>query len=172
MARPRRALHRAFARWLEANRHRLVIPLRFTKRTDRVWSFAFVDVTDVLSGWINTYEISVAADWDGDAWDLILDLDASPERVPGGFVCGTCEPDKRVLFPSREALWADHLFEPFLGWVNDKLAVLPWLELMGTVDTAMCAWLRPEAGVPKPATADPWPVRYVLVRVEEPSASP
>jgi len=172
MARPRRALHRAFARWLEANSSLLPVSVRFTKRTDRVWSFAFVGVTEILSGWINTFEISVAAEWDGGAWDLILDLDAYPVRVSGGFACRVCEPEKRVVFPSLEGLWADHLFEPFLAWVNDELAVLPWLELMGTVDTAMCARLRPEAGVPRPAMADRWPVRYVPVRAEEPSAYP
>ena len=172
VARPRRALHRAFACWLEANGARFAVPLHFTKRTDMVWSFAFTGVTDVLSGWINTFEVTVAAEWDGDAWDFILDLDASPVRVPGGFVCRICEPDKRVLFASRAALWADHLFEPFLAWVNDKLAVQPWLELIGTSDTSMTARLRPEAGVAKTGTADRLPVRYVSVRCDALSASP
>ncbi len=166
MARPRRALHRAFARWLELNLHRFAIPLRFTKRTDEVWNFAFVGVTEVLSGWINTYEITVAAEWDGAAWDLIFDVDASPVRVSDGFVCRICCSDKRVVFPSREALWADHLFEPFIDWVNGTLAVRPWLALIGTADTGNCARLRLEVGTAKEGSADRWPLRYVPVRLD------
>ena len=32
-----------------------------------------------------------------------------------------------AFFPDRPALWIDHLFEPFLEWVNMELAALNWL---------------------------------------------
>ncbi len=103
-----------------------------TERTDLVWSFAFVGVTGLVCGWINTFEMTVAARWGDEAWDPILDLDAYPLRVEGGIICRICRPS--ALFESRTALWADHLFEPFLAWVNDTLAPSPWLELTGTAD--------------------------------------
>ncbi len=49
-----------------------------TKRSDTVWTFVFIGVTDHLSGGINRFEITVAAEWAGGAWDLIFDLDAYP----------------------------------------------------------------------------------------------
>ena len=31
--------------------------------------------------------------------------------------------------PRSRSLWADHLFEPLLEWVNDTLATAVWMEL-------------------------------------------
>jgi hypothetical protein len=36
------------------------------------------------------------------------------------------------VYPSREALWRDHLFEPFLDWCNGVLANAQWLALHRT----------------------------------------
>lgn len=36
---------------------------------------------------------------------------------------------KRQAFGSRHELWCDHLFSPFLDWVNLKLAPANWLVL-------------------------------------------
>jgi hypothetical protein len=33
------------------------------------------------------------------------------------------------MFVSREALWIDHLFEPFLEWVNERLSKANWLRV-------------------------------------------
>jgi len=162
VARPRRALHRAFARFLAENRSRLAIEVHLGERTDAVWNFSFVGVTGIISGWINTFEVTVAANWDGEAWDLILDLDAYPVHVEGGYMCRICRPS--ALFPSREALWADHLFEPFLAWVNDALAPFPWLELVGTADSGFwSAIMRRERGQDH-SGEDRSPMRHVPVR--------
>lgn len=37
-----------------------------------------------------------------------------------------------MTFPSREAIWKDHLFDQLLKWVNEKLAPARWLRLSGT----------------------------------------
>ncbi len=145
MARPRRALHRAFARFLAQNRSRSAVEVHLTERTDEVWNFTFDGVTSLVSGWINTFEITVAVKWDGACWDLIFDSDAHPVRITDGYVCRICRPS--ALFPSREALWTDHLFEPFLAWINGTLALSPWLELTGDAgDGVWSARLRRERG--------------------------
>jgi len=56
--------------------------LRLGRRTDRVWSFSFDGITPEISGWINTFEIAVAVEWDDQAWDLVMDLDALPNARP------------------------------------------------------------------------------------------
>jgi len=48
---------------------------------------------------------------------------------------------------SREALWADHLFETLLDWVNEKLARAQWLVLEaipGEDSYALLAETKPE----------------------------
>ena len=57
--------------------------------------------------------LAVEAVRNGECWDIILDLDAAPETVQGGVTCTLCG-DGRV-WPSQEALWADHLWEPSQG---------------------------------------------------------
>jgi len=51
-----------------------------------------------------------------------------------------CPPEARRVFVDRPALWGDHLFEPFLEWVNDNLAKAKWLELHG--DPGFATWAR------------------------------
>ena len=47
------------------------------------------------------------------------------------------------MFADRPALWADHLFEPLLEWVNDSLARAKWLALYGNPEWATWARLLP-----------------------------
>ena len=61
--------------------------------------------------------LGVEAIRDGECWDILLDLDAAPEDVQGGVNCALCR-DGRV-WPSRDALWADHLWAPFSAWLGD-----------------------------------------------------
>jgi hypothetical protein len=50
-----------------------------------------------------------------------------------------CYPEAQKLYPSREALWRDHTFEPFLEWVNDKLVKAKWIGLYATENKG-CTW--------------------------------
>lgn len=43
--------------------------------------------------------------------------------------CALCRPDGVRHYPTRQALWADHSFEPFLEWCQEQLAVGRWLAL-------------------------------------------
>jgi hypothetical protein len=52
-------------------------------------------------------------------------------------------PAARRVFPDRPALWADHLFEGLLVWVNDNLARAKWLALYGSAGQASWARLLP-----------------------------
>jgi hypothetical protein len=47
-------------------------------------------------------------------------------------VCDLCPPESRSVFPNRAVLWIDHLFEPFLEWVDESLAKAKWLALYGS----------------------------------------
>ncbi len=131
-SKPRRRIQRAFVDWLSESRDRFSIPVMM-RRTDHVIDFSFEGIHPAIQGaLVNWEELNVAVDWQDVCWDLIISLDVSPEKTEGGYICTMCDPDKRTVFPSKEALWRDHLFEPLLKWVNDDLANAHWLGIYGT----------------------------------------
>jgi hypothetical protein len=140
---PRRKIQRAFLSWLEDNRGRLALDITLGKRTDTVQEFTFAGINPAISGALTTWEIEVWAIRDDHRWDLLLNLEAEPKRVPGGFVCDLCTLDARRVFLDRPALWTDHLFEGLLVWVNDNLARAKWLALFGSPEQASWARLLP-----------------------------
>ena len=141
---PRRMIQRAFLSWLEQNRSRFAIEIELGRRTDTDLEFTFAGINGALIGVLTTWEISVYVIHQGENWDCILDVNAEPKRVPGGYVCKLCPPESRPVFPNRPALWTDHLFEPFLDWVNESLAKAKWLALYGSPDYGTWGRLLPD----------------------------
>jgi hypothetical protein len=94
-------------------------------------------------------ELDVFVDYEGQNWDLILELQCEPVGVAGGYVCDMCEPEDRNVFPTREALWRDHLFEPFLEWINEKLAKADVIGLYGAPGRMTSARLLRSSAIPK-----------------------
>jgi len=123
-------IQRAFDRWYRASQDRFAIKLEFIRRTDSCLTFGFQGVNRIIDVSLSN-DLSVHVTWDDTSWDMLLSLDAFPKRVRGGYVCTECDPAIRQTFPSREALWEDHLFEPLLEWVNENLAPAEALRLYG-----------------------------------------
>ena len=62
--------------------------------------------------------------------DFLLNEDVCiPHRVTGGYACEWQANEEQTPFPTREALWQDHIFEPLLKWVNMKLAPARWIRM-------------------------------------------
>lgn len=127
-ARPR--IQRAFLRWFQENRFRFNVQIELSQITDKGIRLRFPAYPDVLSVWLSRWDLSVCVDWQGEFWDMLISLDAIPEASPAGYRCTLCE--NGSTWSSREALWRDHLFEPFLEWVNQRLAAATWLRLYRT----------------------------------------
>jgi hypothetical protein len=87
------------------------------------------------SKWVATHNIAIAVDYDGFTWDLLGDFDLQEVRQPNGYVNGLCLPEFRKLYPTRESLWINELFESLLRWVNGKLASASWLILSAQSDS-------------------------------------
>jgi hypothetical protein len=140
-----------FLSWLEDNRGRFTLDITLGKRTDTVHEFTFVGINPAISGALTTWEIEVWAILDDHRWDILLNLEAEPKRVPGGFVCDLCRPDERQVFANRAALWTDRLFDGLLVWVNDNLARAKWLALYGSPEQAN--WPPPPPQASRPASS-------------------
>lgn len=137
---PRPRLQRAFVLWFRENRARFAVPVRLTRISAAGILLTFPDKPECLSVWLSRWDLSVNVDWQGVTWDTLLSLDASPELTAVGYRCSFCEVNDKT-WPTREALWIDHLFEPFLAWVNECLAGATSIQFFGTRDSVTCAKL-------------------------------
>ena len=70
---------------------------------------------------------------------MLISLDASPRKNAEGYVCELCMTEQPQVFASRPALWQDHLFEPFLAWVNTALYPATGLVLSGGINQGFTA---------------------------------
>jgi hypothetical protein len=72
--------------------------------------------------------------------------------------------------PRRPALWADHLFERLLRWVNDELVSARWLVLEGEPESYSYAHLAGEAPklMSSPDASDRTVTLVIPLRVEAP----
>lgn len=134
---PRPRIQRAFVRWFNENYTCFMVPILISKITAKGVELHFHNYPDCLSVWLSSDEISVHVEWQGEYWDALFDMDLYPCHTPDGYKCEFCVSDNgesATLFPSREALWQDHLFVPFLKWVNEKLAPARWLQVSCTGD--------------------------------------
>ena len=134
-AAPPRGLRRAFLAWLVDVRPRLAVGLHNDQSTPDSIEFSLAVANPVLHGFLaDQGNIVVSVDWVGENWDFLLDLDVRPRATADGFVCSICNSEgKHRIFPSLEALWRDHLFDPFEEWINTKLAGAHAIALYRTV---------------------------------------
>lgn len=137
--RPR--IQRAFFRWLAENRQRFFVPIQITKRTDRRIEISFVGLNPVVSVLL-TNEIGVSVIWGNEFWDYLSCFEVNPLHVENGYICTFCVSEIHEIFPDREALWCDHLFEPFLEWVNSTLVPASHIGLYGTLNSCTYAELK------------------------------
>lgn len=153
---PRPQIQRAFVSWLNERQSCFRVGIRISKITAKGVELVFKGYPDCLSVWLTRSELGVHVEWQGVYWDCLIDLDASPFHTLGGYQCGRCEHEEGVsgmIFTSREALWKDHLFEPFLKWVNEKLAPARWLGIFRMSDEG-ATWaelMREESAMAEPS---------------------
>lgn len=124
--RPR--MQREFLSWLLEDRGRFSLRPVIVCRTDRHLDLAFDGITRTISACVYPNGLSVIVEHGGRCFDLLADFDAVAQRLAQGYVCTLCQPGSDV-YPTRAALWRGHVFEPFLAWVNDRLAPARWLRL-------------------------------------------
>lgn len=129
---PRNRVYRAFLKWRKSVRSRISIPIRMRGYMDEYVHFSFDGITSAIFVMLNSQEITVTVDWEGRNWDTIFNAEVNPRRSRLGYICEHCQPGSRRVFPTLEALWRDHLFEPFLSWLNYELAVSDVIGLCGS----------------------------------------
>lgn len=122
---------------------RFAVSVRLSKITGKGIVLNFPNHPDCLSVWLSRWDLSVHVKSQEVDWDMLISLDSCPEPVPGGYWCGWNR-DSVEISPTREALWCHDLFEPFLSWVNERLAHACQLSLYGKPDDSTWAELIDE----------------------------
>ena len=112
---------------------RLKVPVHLGRRTEQYWEMSFGGETrSVLFGCLHIYGLDVEVLWQNVSWDLVLSLDAAPERISMGYVNMFTLPEYRMPYATREAFWRGEVFEPFESWVNNTLASANAIRLWGS----------------------------------------
>lgn len=119
----------AFISWLKSNEDRFAIPLILGKQSDQILEIGFKEITPVISAILIRDEITVAVEWNEECWDLLASFESAPIKRKNAYICQMCSHRVRQLFPSREELWSNHLYVPFLEWVNTRLQPSNWLAI-------------------------------------------
>jgi hypothetical protein len=141
----RRRFHRTFFSWLQDNQSRFVTPpFHLINRTDCFMTFNIEDLNPAISFGLSRWELGVHVHWQGVYWDSLIYFESLPKAVAGAYKCNFCELESHKTYHSREELWIDHDFEPFLDWVNTELTQKHWLALSGTADNSTWANLVKE----------------------------
>jgi hypothetical protein len=126
-------LLKAFLVWLEGAAPRISIAARPSGCTEQRIALSFEGINPAIGAFLTCWELVVFVNWEGRNWDVLLNLDARPRRLArGGYTCECCKRQNRRTFPSLDAFWRDHLFEPLLVWVNGELAAADVIGLYGS----------------------------------------
>jgi hypothetical protein len=132
---------KAFVAWHVANRARFLVPVRLKMVKPSSVLIRFMNHPECLQITARPSNLGVWVVWQGVNWDALLDVDVLPVPTRQGFRCQLCEGSPKC-WPSLEVLWADHLFEPFLEWVNQHYDKADAVLLFGSADASTIAQLK------------------------------
>jgi hypothetical protein len=122
----------AFEQWLAENNNTLVIPLIVVARAPGSIRLTFAGIIEALEVLAVDGEIVVTVTHDDLCWDILVEFGCQPMLVTGGVVCGQCGPPDRTLYPSYQALFVGHVFQPFAEWIESSLMPARALGLGGS----------------------------------------
>lgn len=120
--------HQTFFQWLDVNQSRFATPAFEILGGHRVVRLTMPGLHKALHFALYSRGIAMSYVWQGVLWTLktfeAFPVDADDQK---GFVDGLCLDECPVVNPSRESLWAEQIFEPFLAWINRELPPPRWL---------------------------------------------
>jgi hypothetical protein len=126
---PKHFVRKTFDRWLAHNHARFRYPPPLMLQRKRYIELQFAGITPAIQCAISQEGmVGIYAIYQREWWDSLADFDLVARRTSTGhYYCDACTPPE--MFPSREALWVTHSFEPLLGWTNAHFQASQWLWL-------------------------------------------
>ena len=157
-----RRFQRSFLGWIHENRARFLVPIGVTKISTKRVRLYLANCPNCISVTLTESEITVWVDWEGEAWDILREWDVGAELTPDGYTCKFCKPEHVKVWPTLYDLRRDHLYEPFLIWVNETLFPARTLQICGSAGAT--TWAQLVAGGPQGTTSG-----YPSARIDLPN---
>ena len=110
---PIKQFHHAFFQWLNINQSRFTTPAFVIVGGHRVVRLNMPGLHKALHFALYSRGVAMCYDWQGIHWTLKT-FEAFPVSTDGCYVDGLCLDEIIQIYSSREALWTDCIFEPFL----------------------------------------------------------
>jgi hypothetical protein len=111
----------AFDKWLAEHGDTLAIPMIVVTRTSGSIKFTLDGITDAIEVMVLCDGIFVTVNYQGECWDILAEFECVPVLVPGGIACGHCDPADRIIYPTHQMLFVEHVFQPFAEWIETTL---------------------------------------------------
>jgi len=128
---PKNFVRKIFDHWVRNNRYRFQHTPHVIKSRKNGFVFQFTGVAPQLQGHINKWgNFEIMVYFQGKFWDIVTEFDVFPCRtIQGQYYCSACKDayekgiakEVPLLCTSRQELWVQHSFEPFLQWANENL---------------------------------------------------
>lgn len=117
----------AFAGWFATAHLGDIMTFGAAKGRDAV-EIDFLICDGALHGYAHPAGLSISASWMNEVYDILWDDDLIANHGPHGWSCSLCPTTERQHFPTVEALWIAHLFDPLRRWVDEQLRPAVMLE--------------------------------------------
>jgi hypothetical protein len=132
----------AFVQWLSKNKEFFLHPPVIVKNRKTSFTMRFQGISSAIECTLTNHGYMISVDHKGLCWDLIDVGDVYEQRTSSGqYFCKECIPEYKKLFPTRFALWEDHVFQPMLKWSTNNLLKTKWLCLFQTHGNGI-TWAR------------------------------
>ena len=125
---PKSFQREAFDQWLSKNQKLFQHPPVIVKNGKNYFTMRFQSINSAISCIITDHAYSISINYKRECWDFLESNFVSERQTPSGqYFCKECEQEQQKLFPTRFALWEDHIFKPILIWATDNLLKTKWL---------------------------------------------
>jgi hypothetical protein len=112
--------HDILESWLKQNKKRFCHLPSIVKRENEKMLIRFKGLARELECFMSSSGIAVDLKYSQWGWCNIKNFDLKEHTTNGrDYYCEFCLSGMQEFYSSREALWSEHCFEPFLSWVNE-----------------------------------------------------
>ena len=139
---PRHRYLRAFVEWLTERRDSLPFRLHRVQTRKRLLVYRINGYPAELEVVVCPGEVMVTVTQGGELWDILACFESAAVKTEHAYRCHQCPHDQGAHWPTRQALWRAHDFEPLAEWLRSKLCAAKRLELhqvSGATWAALCS---------------------------------
>lgn len=125
---PKSFKRKSFDWWLSRNRGFFPYPPVIVENRKKYFHIRFRGITSSILCSIHKYGYSLSVSNEDEVWDFLDFGEVTERRTPSGrYFCYQCKPECRKFYPTRYALWEDHVFNRLLNWAKQNLLKTKWL---------------------------------------------